>query len=253
MTQPTVRFQDHVGLVHQQAKFGFKWADGAGTGLSYDDMFQVASVAFVIAANSFDPTRGIKFSTYYTQAAFSEFRREIGIMTGVKNLNVEQRAEIAQRKEENALRREQAKPELMNMNYGLRPVSFADLSSDSDDGWQSPYEDTLASDMQTPEEIVAFQQVWDQVTADLSPLATLMVEWLRNPPPELMRELAAQDAYATRALAAGKRPKGMRDGVSVATVKRFMALATDAPKGELLLAEVELERVMKKIEEIYAT
>lgn len=252
MAQPTVRFEDHVGLVHQQAKFGFRWADGAGCGLSYEDMFQIASMAFLIAAEKYDPATGFKFSAYYTQAAFSEFRREIGIMTGVKNLNADQRAEIAARKEENTLRRQQGLPELPNVNYGLRAVSFTDLDHQDEDG-HGGYEESLASSARTPEEIVEFQQVWEEVTADLSPLALLMVEWLRNPPPELMRELAAQEAYADRALAAGKRPKGLRDGVSVATVKRFMALATDAPKGELMLAEAELEKVVERIEEIYAT
>jgi len=250
MSQPAVKFEDNVGLVHLQARRGLQWASKTGCGLNYDDMFQIASVAFLTAAQSYNPDSGFKFSTYYTQAAFSEFRREIGIMTGVKNLNTDQRAEIVQRKEENARRRGLGQAELPEMAYGLQPMNFGDLTSRDED--YSSFEESIASEMRTPEEIVEFQQVWNQVTADLSPLALLMVEWLRNPPPELLRELAAQEAYADRALAAGKRPKGLRDGVSVSAVKKFVGLVTDVPKGQLVLAEAELERVVERIEEIYA-
>ncbi|MEJ7805262.1 MAG: hypothetical protein WKG03_05000, partial [Telluria sp.] len=89
-----LRFQDNVGLIHLQAKKGFKWADGAHSNLTYEDMYQVASIAFCIAAEGFNPDLGHKFSTYYSMVAFSEFRKEIGIMTGVKKLDQAQRDEI---------------------------------------------------------------------------------------------------------------------------------------------------------------
>ncbi|UUZ75403.1 hypothetical protein LP414_27185 [Polaromonas sp. P1(28)-13] len=85
------KFEDHIGIIHMQAKFGLKWAHGAGVRMDYDDMFQEASLAFLAAAKGYDPETGLKFSTYFTKVAFSQFRQTIGVMTGVKNLNTTQR------------------------------------------------------------------------------------------------------------------------------------------------------------------
>jgi hypothetical protein len=250
MNQPAVKFEDHVGLIHQQAKNGLRWATGAGAGLDYDDMFQIASVAFLQAAEKYDPTTGFKFSAYYTQAAFSEFRREIGIMTGVKNLNAGQRAEIQERREENAQRRAAGKPELPEMNYGLRAVAFGDLPR-LDDESHSSYEDNLPCDGMTPEEKVEFAQVWAEVTADLSPMAALMVEWLRDPPEQLLAEIAAQGAHSELAEAAGVRVTGLHDGVSIAAIVDFLRMVSDVKEGELTRAKSELRKVVTRIEEIY--
>lgn len=244
-----LRFEDNIGLVHLQAKSGFRWAQGAGSGLDYEDMFQVASAAFCIAAEGFRPEEGMKFSSYYTQVAFSEFRKEIGIMTGVKNLNEKQRAEIAARKEENKQRRAQGLSELPDMNYGLAPVHFGDMRVEGDDGESAtPFESTLAADGMTPEEQVEFRQVWEQATMRLSPLARLMVDWLRDPPDELLRELASQEAYADQCKTVGKRAYGLRDGVTIAAVSKFLQMIGDVTKRELMLAEAELMKVMQVIE-----
>lgn len=145
-----LRYEDNVGLIHFQAKQGFKWAHNAGSGLDYEDMFQIASTAFWIAAQGYNPESGHKFSAYFTQVAFSEFRREIGIMTGVKNLNEGQRAEIAARKEENKRRRETGQPELPEVNYGLAPVSFSELTAPGEEDVAMPFEASLASEGMTP-------------------------------------------------------------------------------------------------------
>lgn len=243
------RFEENLGLVHLQAKQGFRWAQGAGSGLDYEDMFQVASLAFHIAAAGYDPDTGHKFSTYYSTVAFSEFRKEIGVMTGVKNLNDEQRAAIIARKEENARRRAQAQPELPDMNYGLAPLSFGDMKGDDEDA--GPFEETLPAHGMTPEERVEFRQVWQQATAQLSPLAGLIVQWLRDPPDALLREVAAQRAHADQCKEKGKRTHGLRDGITVAAIVKFLRLVGDVPKGELLLVEKELEQVVEHIERAY--
>lgn len=244
-----LRYEDNIGLIHLQAKQGFKWAHGAGSGLDYEDMFQVASAAFCIAAEGFNPEAGHKFSTYYSQVAFTEFRREIGIMTGVKNLNDEQRAEIAARKAENKQRRKDGLPELPEMNYGLAPVRFGDMTVQGEEGEAAtPFEATLAAECMSPEEQLERRQVWEQATANLSPLASLIVDWLRDPPEELVREIEAQRAHADQCNAVGKRAYGLRDGLTIAAVSKFLQLIGDVPKRELMLAEAELMKVVEAIE-----
>ena len=246
MGQPAIRFQDNVGLVHLQAKRGFKWAQGAGLSLDYDDMFQEASLAFVVAAEGFDPEAGLKFSTYFTKVAFSEFRKSIGLMSGVKNLNPTQRAEIADRNEENARRAAAAQEPLPNMNYGLNPIPFSALDASGDDEG-GIFESSLEGDAMTPEQILEFKQTFAQATGKLSPLARLVMDWLVDPPEEMVRELACQEAHADECVAQGKRSGIRRDGVTIASIGKFLCLTGEVTKGQVILAEAELRRVAKQI------
>ena len=52
--------KSNTGLVHWQAK-RFAWC-----GAAYDDLVQEGMLGLLIAAQKFDPTRGVKFSTYAT-------------------------------------------------------------------------------------------------------------------------------------------------------------------------------------------
>jgi len=245
--QPAISFQENVGLVHLQAKKAFKWASGANTGMTYEDCFQEASLAFVLAAQGYDPDAGVKFSAYYTQVAFSQFHKAIGRMTGVKRLSPDMREEIEARKAENERRAAQALPPLPDINYSLPTENFSTMSAMGEEGGD-PFEASLASETQSPEDIVAFNQLWQQATANLSPLAKLMVEWLRDPPPELLKELDCQIAYAEEAAACGRRAYGMRDGISINNVSKFIGMIGDVSKRELTLAEAELMEVVKRIE-----
>lgn len=246
MTQPAISFKDNVGLVHMQAKRGFKWAQGAGLSLDYDDMFQEASLAFVVAANGFDPDTGLKFSTYFTKVAFSEFRKSIGLMSGVKNLNPGQRTEIAARNEENARRAAAAQEPLPNMNYGLNAIPFSALDGSGDEEG-SIFESGIEGSAMTPEEILDFKQTFEQAKGKLSPLARLVMDWLIDPPAEMVRELACQDAYAEECVAQGVRSGTRRDGVTIASIGKFLCLTGEVTKGQVMLAEAELRQVAKQI------
>lgn len=243
-----ISFEENIGLVHTQAKFGFKWAQGAGLAMDYEDMFQEASEAFLLAAAGYRPESGLKFSTYYTKAAFSQFRKTIGVMTGVKNLNPDQRAEIAARKEENKRRAAAAQAPLPDCNYGLSPVAFSHIGA-ADEGGQV-FEESLESEVASPEEMLEFKQQWEQATANLSPLAQLVVEWLRDPPPELLKELNCQMAHADRRNEHGLRAYGLRDGLTIANISKFLKLISNVSDGELMLAKAELEELTKCVEEI---
>jgi len=240
-----IDFKDNIGLVHTQAKFGYKWAQGAGLSLDYEDMFQEASLAFVLAVEGYDPDSGLKFSTYYTKAAFSQFRKAIGVMSGVKNLNDTQRAEIERRKSENKRRAAAAEPPLDDCNYGLRPVMFSHIGSSDEEG--SAFEESIDSEVMSPEQILEFKQLWQQATADLSPLAALIVEWLRDPPPELMRELHCQMLHADHLNEIGGRAYGLRNGLTVNNVGKFLQLVSDVKEEELLTVKAELDKLTRRI------
>lgn len=238
-----INFKDNLGLIHFQAKRGFKWASGAGLTLDYEDLFQEASLAFVVASRGFDPEHGGKFSTYYTMVAFSHFRNITGLMSGVKNLNETQRQEIADRHAENQRRAQAALAPLDNCNYGLRPINFSALKTDE----ETDFESSLAGDGRTPEEILEAKQIFENAFQKLSPLAQLVVEWLENPPPELVRELNAQRAYASKCVGDGHR-SDTRCGTTFANVTDFLQMAANVSDGEVIAVKAELGRMVKRME-----
>ena len=46
-----------------------------GRGIEYDDLFQAGCLGLVKAADNFDSTRGVKFSTYAVPVILGEVRR----------------------------------------------------------------------------------------------------------------------------------------------------------------------------------
>lgn len=244
----TLGFKENIGLVHFHAKRGFARAQQAGVPLSYDDMFQEASMAFVMAARGFDPEAGVKFSAYYTRAAHSHFSKAIGRFTGVKRLTDEMKVEIAERDEENARRRAAAEPELPSRHYSIASRNFSDMEGQSDEAGD-PFEASIASESQSPEEIIETKQLMDRAMASLSPLANLMVDWLRDPPPELVSELRSQRAHAAVAEEVGVHARAMKEALSLVTVKKFLTMLGGATERELSMAECELRNAVKYIEE----
>lgn len=63
----TVR--ENIGLVHACAKH-FR-----GRGIEYDDLFQAGCLGLVKAADHFDETRGVRFSTYAVPVILGEIKR----------------------------------------------------------------------------------------------------------------------------------------------------------------------------------
>lgn len=61
--------QQNMGLVHACAQ-RYK-----GKGIDYDDLFQAGCVGLVKAADGFDESRGLKFSTYAVPVILGEIRR----------------------------------------------------------------------------------------------------------------------------------------------------------------------------------
>ncbi len=61
--------ESNLGLVHSCAH-KFK-----GRGIEYDDLFQAGSIGLIKAADAFDHTRGVQFSTYAVPVILGEIRR----------------------------------------------------------------------------------------------------------------------------------------------------------------------------------
>ena len=59
----------HLGLAHQLAR------RFANRGETFDDLFQVASLAVVKSVDRFDPNRGVEFSTFATRTVIGELKR----------------------------------------------------------------------------------------------------------------------------------------------------------------------------------
>jgi hypothetical protein len=243
-TPNSLRFEDNIGLVHLQTKVGHSWAARAGARMEYDDVFQEASLAFLLAVEGFNPDAGVKFSAYYTKVAFSCFKKMVGRETGVKNLSMTQRSEVADRKALNSKRASEGLPQLEDMNYGVRPVSFSELGYEDGD----PFEDTIASETHTPEDLVAHRQVLEQATAKLSPLTQLVVEWLQNPPEELLAELRAQEAHVEECSMRGIRVRNKAD-LNVNNISRFIELAGGKVTAyDLALVKHELKELTEALE-----
>jgi RNA polymerase sigma factor (sigma-70 family) len=242
-------YQANIGLVHFHAKRGFARAQQAGVPLTYEDMFQEASLAFVLSQRGFDPEAGVKFSAYFTRAAHTQFTKAIGKFTGIKRLNDTMKEEIAERDTENARRRARAEKELPSMRYDVVASNFSDIVAhrESDDG--ESFEQSLMADCQSPEEIVETKQLMEQAMADLSPLASLILDWLRDPPEAMLAELESQRAHAAVAEEAGVSVRGLDDGISLKNVRKFLTLMGEVTERELVLAEAELRRAVKQIEE----
>ena len=248
MSQVAIRYEDHRGLIHTQALVGLRWAAKAGVNMSYDDMYQEASEAFVYAANGFDESKDFKFSAYYTMAAFSCFRKAIGIMSGVKHLNVTQREEIAARRLENQQLQAAGKPQLYDCNFGIRSVSFADIAGGGDDEWSEPFESTIASEDKTPEQIVTERESFIHHAAKLSPMAQQVLVWLRDPPAEMRQELNAQLAHID---AFGPQPNMKVDtvsGESIKDVMNFLKLMTGMSRNEVAAVKTELSKFIDELE-----
>jgi DNA-directed RNA polymerase sigma subunit (sigma70/sigma32) len=236
-----ISFKENVGLVHRQAKFGLAWASQAGVSMNYDDMFQEASVAFVLATNGYDPTLDLKFSTYYTKVAFSQIRRTLAVMSGVKNLNPTQRKEIADRKEENKILASKGLPELPAFKYGINPIMFSSMDGDTEDGEGSTFEQSIASDSMTPEEILEHKQSVNDGIDNLSPLARLMLDWLTDPPQEMLDELNKREAYENRCVEIGEKAHAnVPDGITFSAVSNFISLVSNTSRKKILSARTEL-------------
>jgi hypothetical protein len=242
------RFEDHQGLIHLQAQQCLKMANLNHAGFEYDDCFQEASIAFLKAAENYDPESGFKFSAIYSRYARNHFQKVIGVMSGVKNLNTGQREQIQLVRDENKRRAIAGEKLLDPPQWGLRPVPFSRLRSHEEG---LPFEELLEADSESPEQKVERLEWVDKQLQRMSPLTQLVVSWLREPPPELVCELGKQSAHYQHAKEQGARAAtNMRDpDVSIDSIGRFLQLAgAPVDDTDLALVHAELGELVRQVE-----
>jgi len=69
----TINPTQHLGLVHHTARKFLAWCKGA---LEYEDLIQAGSIGLLKAADKFDESRGIAFSTYASYWVWQSILRE---------------------------------------------------------------------------------------------------------------------------------------------------------------------------------
>ncbi|MDT4829606.1 hypothetical protein FQZ97_630310 [compost metagenome] len=238
MTNLTEAYQQNEGLIHLVTRQCYGWVKSLGLLMDYNDVLQEVSVVFLQAQASFDESRGLKFSAYFTRAAINEIRKVIGSHNGMKRMNAAEREALKAKRERNKeLAAAGEAQESLHMG-GLETIAFGDLTLP--DG--SDFESTLVDEGDTPEQLLERRQEWEALHANLSPVASLIAKWLMEPPPELLRELEAQRAHVALCVAQGERKRITYYEVCVAEIGKLLRLS-GVPKEKVVLATAELERV----------
>lgn len=81
----------HAGLVHLHAK-RFSWACGGC--IDYDDLVQAGNIGLVYAAEHFDASRGVKFSSFASLCIRTKIKDEVEYQSRTVNLPVSYRRKM---------------------------------------------------------------------------------------------------------------------------------------------------------------
>ena len=162
----------NIGLVHACVK------RFVGRGIEYDDLFQAGCMGLVKAADGFDESRGLKFSTYAVPVILGEMRRLFRDGGTVKvSRSLKELALRATREREGFLTREGREPtvgELADLlgvdaeqaaqalGASLPPLSLTRAGED-DDG------DQIDLPVSPPEEAITDHLALQQVISELEP------------------------------------------------------------------------------------
>lgn len=68
-------FEAHKGLIHKLARRGYGRLVSVYAAIDYEDVFQEMCLAYVKAAEKFDPEFGVTFTAYLGRAIWNEFNR----------------------------------------------------------------------------------------------------------------------------------------------------------------------------------
>lgn len=227
-------YADNVGLIHTVARKGYGRLQALGAGIDYDDLVQELSEVFIKAFDGFDEENGAKFSTYFTFSAYAKlnkiaarFERE---RTGSVVVSVE--------KKEGEYGYEVEREYLHGGMIGIEDINAA-----GEDGHS--FEETIACDAPTPEQIAEASSSLKAFLNKLSPLAASIVELAVEPPEILEREFFAAQAHAEYARSVGIERRG-RSSLSTAFVASFLERTTDLPASRINAAKNEIAALAKR-------
>lgn len=167
----STNFDDHTGLVHNFARKGWGRMLAAHVNVEYEDVFQEMSVTFTKAVRTFDPSKGVAFTSYMGRAIWNDFNR-------YAQKHIDER-----------------------MQLGL--VSMDNIEGEDD----NYFAESLASDERTPEESLERKQDMLEKLRALSPTAKFLAAQLISPPAALEEAFAAHQAEAVES--GGRRVVGM--------------------------------------------
>lgn len=204
-------YKANVGLVHSVSKKGYARLRSAGVGLDYDDIFQEMSIVFLKAYSGFDESQGFKFSTYYFRAAYNK-------------LNTWAQKMIDER-----------------LEHGV--VSIQELNH-TEDG-ENSLEDVLMVDHTTPEAQYRVTQFLTHINDTLSPLASLILAWVLQPPPQVMTEVSKAEANAQFGRSLGYNTRCMVN-VTPRYIANFIQMISD-------VTQPDVERALKEIDRLRYT
>lgn len=199
-------YKDNVGLVHTVAKKGWARLQAVGVSMDYDDVFQEVTIAFLKAYESFDETKGFKFSTLFFTCAYNRLNG------WVQDL-------IAER-----------------VAHGVRSIE----ELNSGDGESLSLEDVIMADSNTPEAEYAAKQFLEHLDRRLSSVAKLIIEWIIQPPQELVEELRAAQAKADYGRELGLATRCFMQ-ISPRTVATFVVMVSDVTESQAAAALRELK------------
>lgn len=149
----STNYSDHIGLVHNFARKGWGRMIAAHVNVEYEDVLQEMSVTFTKAAHSYNPEKGIAFSSYVGRAIWNEFNR-------YAQKHIDERMEL-----------------------GLTSIEEQDARSEEDGG--SWFSDSIESPDRTPEENLDRKQQMLANLRALSPTAKFLAAQLMSPPEAL--------------------------------------------------------------------
>lgn len=175
----------NIGLVHSCARRFI------GRGVEYDDLFQAGCMGLVKAADGFDESRGLKFSTYAVPVILGEIRRlfrdggAVKVSRSLKELSMR-----AARERENFISNEGREPtisEMANllgveleqaaeaMGATLPPLSLT-RSGDEDEG------DQIDVPVSPPDELLTDHLALRQVLCELEPIdrALIVLRYIKS-------------------------------------------------------------------------
>ncbi|CCG43327.1 sigma factor [Magnetospirillum molischianum] len=204
--QPPPRFEDYKRLISLCAFKAHRRLVAAGCSTTFDDVFQEMSLTFVRAARSFDPNKGVAFSTFLVRACWNNVNR-------------------------------MAKGEVSHVGLSLDSQSWGE--DGDEEGLHEQFADENAVNA---EEALEEAQHRERILNDLSPLTRRFVELLDSPPDAVIRELVALRARAEFARRRGIEPSPVPKSVTSAFVARVMGLSLS----ERTKVYGELARVVRR-------
>jgi RNA polymerase sigma factor (sigma-70 family) len=194
-------YAQNSGLIYKIARRAYLRMIAIGAAIEFDDLAQDLTVTFIRAYDTFDESRGVKFSTYFMRCALNCVNP------------------IARRFETERI------------ELGIRSVEELDMTSG--EGGLSVAE-RIASDDLTPEQTAEWNGIIERMETQLSPLASLILRWLVEPPDFLEREQCAQCAHAEYARSRGIERRAMPP--SVTFVARVLKRVWNVPAAQMRVA-----------------